>query len=79
MTSTLVSNSFVQKQWNETSKYFRLKEYPFSEKILPNMSHKINKREGENWNKNVLGEQNVWKNISGLDVECMLLSCHVRV
>ena len=43
------------------------------------MSHKINKREGENWNKNVLGEKNVWKNISGLDVESMLLSCHVRV
>ena len=31
--------SEILKQWNKTSRYFKLKEYPFLEKILPNISH----------------------------------------
>ena len=34
--------SLIQKQGNETSKYFKMKEFLFLEKILPNIFHKMN-------------------------------------
>lgn len=47
-----VYTKIINKQ---TSKHFKLREFPFSKHILQNISHKVNIRGV--WNKNVLGRK----------------------